>query len=207
VLVNNAGVVKDRGGVLDLDDGTLAETLEVNLFGPLRAARAFIPGMVARGYGSIVNISSIAGSTALGRGNFAYSVTKGGVDAMTRELAVALGRNVGVGVDRDVRERVLRADEEVTSCEVALDRIERDVAVRGLLLDLERSAIDPMDAEPGHPGMEPRLPGVAVDFAEGLEDPDMLRRNRGAAGGQNAREKRREDARSNHGCPPPWMRS
>jgi NAD(P)-dependent dehydrogenase (short-subunit alcohol dehydrogenase family) len=38
--------------------------------------------------GSIVNISSIAGVSALGRGNFPYSVSKSGVNQMTRELAV-----------------------------------------------------------------------------------------------------------------------
>jgi len=70
----------------------------VNLTGYFLCARAAGRGMVARGYGSIVNISSIAGSTALGRGNFAYSVTKGGVDAMTRELAVEWGRH-GVRVN------------------------------------------------------------------------------------------------------------
>ncbi|MBI2942375.1 MAG: SDR family oxidoreductase [Chloroflexi bacterium] len=40
------------------------------------------------GGGSIINISSIAGSSALGRGNFVYSVTKGGINQLTRELAV-----------------------------------------------------------------------------------------------------------------------
>lgn len=45
--------------------------------------------MIARGQGgSIVNISSIAGSSALGRGNFVYSVAKGGVNQFTRELAL-----------------------------------------------------------------------------------------------------------------------
>jgi NAD(P)-dependent dehydrogenase (short-subunit alcohol dehydrogenase family) len=38
--------------------------------------------------GSILNISSIAGSTALGRGNLPYSVAKGGVNQLTKELAV-----------------------------------------------------------------------------------------------------------------------
>jgi NAD(P)-dependent dehydrogenase (short-subunit alcohol dehydrogenase family) len=38
--------------------------------------------------GSIINISSIAGSSALGRGNFVYSVTKGGINQFTRELAI-----------------------------------------------------------------------------------------------------------------------
>jgi NAD(P)-dependent dehydrogenase (short-subunit alcohol dehydrogenase family) len=45
--------------------------------------------MIAAGRGgSVINISSIAGSSALGRGNFAYSVAKGGVNQLTRELAV-----------------------------------------------------------------------------------------------------------------------
>jgi NAD(P)-dependent dehydrogenase (short-subunit alcohol dehydrogenase family) len=45
--------------------------------------------MIARkAGGSIVSISSIAGSSALGRGNFVYSVTKAGIIQLTRELAV-----------------------------------------------------------------------------------------------------------------------
>ena len=45
--------------------------------------------MIRRGKGgSIVNISSIAGSSALGRGNFVYSTAKGGINQFTRELAI-----------------------------------------------------------------------------------------------------------------------
>jgi NAD(P)-dependent dehydrogenase (short-subunit alcohol dehydrogenase family) len=97
VLVNNAGI-NPRALPLEVDIETWQRVLAVNLTGYLLCARAAGRGMVARGYGSIVNISSIAGSTALGRGNFAYSVTKGGVDAMTRELAVEWGRH-GVRVN------------------------------------------------------------------------------------------------------------
>jgi len=42
--------------------------------------------------GNILNIGSIAGAAALGRGNFAYSVAKGGVHQMTKELAIEYGR-------------------------------------------------------------------------------------------------------------------
>jgi NAD(P)-dependent dehydrogenase (short-subunit alcohol dehydrogenase family) len=53
--------------------------------------------MLARGKGSIVNISSIGGVTALGRGNFAYSVGMGGIAQMTRELSTEwAGRGVRV---------------------------------------------------------------------------------------------------------------
>lgn len=53
--------------------------------------------MLAAGKGSIINIGSIGGITALGRGNFAYSVAMGGVIQMTRELSTEWsGRGVRV---------------------------------------------------------------------------------------------------------------
>lgn len=53
--------------------------------------------MLAAGKGSIINISSIGGVTALGRGNFAYSIAMGGVAQMTRELSTEwAGRGVRV---------------------------------------------------------------------------------------------------------------
>lgn len=97
VLVNNAGI-NPRALPLEVDIEVWQRVLAVNLTGYFLCARAAGRGMVARGHGSIVNVSSIAGSAALGRGNFAYSVTKGGVDAMTRELAVEWGRH-GVRVN------------------------------------------------------------------------------------------------------------
>jgi NAD(P)-dependent dehydrogenase (short-subunit alcohol dehydrogenase family) len=44
--------------------------------------------LAAKKPGAVVNISSIAGSSAIGRGNFAYSVSKGGVNQLTKELAI-----------------------------------------------------------------------------------------------------------------------
>jgi len=61
----------------------------VNLTGYFLCAQAAGRRMIAAGRGgAIVNISSINGSSALGRGNLAYSVTKGGVNMLTRELAI-----------------------------------------------------------------------------------------------------------------------
>ena len=97
VLVNNAGI-NPRALPLEVDIEVWQRVLAVNLTGYFLCARAAGRGMVARGHGAIVNVSSIAGSAALGRGNLAYSVTKGGVDAMTRELAVEWGRH-GVRVN------------------------------------------------------------------------------------------------------------
>ena len=56
-------------------------------------AREFANRLIAaKRSGQIVNISSIAGSSAIGRGNFAYSAAKGGVNQLTRELAIEWAR-------------------------------------------------------------------------------------------------------------------
>jgi len=71
---------------LTLDDWNKA--LAVSLTGYWLCTQEAGKRMIAQGSGgSIINISSIAGSLALGRGNFPYSVAKSGVNQMTRELA------------------------------------------------------------------------------------------------------------------------
>jgi len=63
--------------------------LDVNITGSFLCAQQAGRRMIAQGHGgAIVNLSSIAGSSALGRGNFAYSVSKGALNQFTRELAV-----------------------------------------------------------------------------------------------------------------------
>jgi NAD(P)-dependent dehydrogenase (short-subunit alcohol dehydrogenase family) len=89
ILVNNAGVALDAGKTpLDLDEETLRATLETNLTGALRLAQAFMPGMVARGWGRVVNVSSGMGQLAeMGGGSLAYRVSKAGLNVLTRVLA------------------------------------------------------------------------------------------------------------------------
>jgi NAD(P)-dependent dehydrogenase (short-subunit alcohol dehydrogenase family) len=91
VLVNNAGVLLDEGeGALRISDEMLRATLEVNLFGPLRTCRAFVPGMLERGYGRVVNVSSGAGQiTEASAYAPAYSVSKAALNALTRQIAFA----------------------------------------------------------------------------------------------------------------------
>jgi NAD(P)-dependent dehydrogenase (short-subunit alcohol dehydrogenase family) len=89
VLVNNAGVLIS-GAVLEMGDDLLRDTLEVNLLGPLRTARAFMPGMIERGYGRVVNVSSGAGSlTEATPYSPAYSISKAALNMLTRHLAFA----------------------------------------------------------------------------------------------------------------------
>ena len=88
LLVNNAGGATHTHPE-DVSDDEWSRLFELNISGYFRCARAAGRRMIAQGRGgAIVNISSIAGSSALGRGNFVYSTTKGAVNQFTRELAI-----------------------------------------------------------------------------------------------------------------------
>ncbi|WP_226662619.1 SDR family oxidoreductase [Alteriqipengyuania lutimaris] len=88
ILVNNAGM-RDRRALADLPRDAFSAMLETNLAAPYDLARRVAPGMIERGWGRIVNVSSIAGQIA--RGDVAYTASKGGLDALTRALAAELG--------------------------------------------------------------------------------------------------------------------
>jgi gluconate 5-dehydrogenase len=87
ILVNNAGI-RDRRRIADLDRSAVRRVLETNLIAPFDLARALSARM--RPGGRIINISSIAGQIARS-GDAAYTMSKGGLDAMTRALAAELG--------------------------------------------------------------------------------------------------------------------
>ena len=88
ILINNVGIGhRTRPEALDFADWR--QVMAVNLDGTFLCTREVGRRMIAAGRGgSIVNISSIAGSSALGRGNFVYSVSKGAIIQFTRELAI-----------------------------------------------------------------------------------------------------------------------
>lgn len=88
ILVNNAGI-NPLADVTELSDEDISETMKVNLISPLRLIRGLAPGMIQRRYGRIVNISSIWGSVSKPR-RLAYSISKTGLNGMTRSLAVEL---------------------------------------------------------------------------------------------------------------------
>jgi NAD(P)-dependent dehydrogenase (short-subunit alcohol dehydrogenase family) len=86
VLVNNAAI-GSHTPPLELTREHLIRLVDVNVGGCLFTAQALFPLLRAR-RGAIVNISSIAGSSALGRGNLPFSMTKAAVEQMTRDLAI-----------------------------------------------------------------------------------------------------------------------
>lgn len=90
VLVNNAGVFEPSLAV-DLTLESYARVLAVNLHAPVFLASRAARGMRARGYGRIVNITSIHGRFGEEQA-LSYDVAKGGLDQATRTLAIELSR-------------------------------------------------------------------------------------------------------------------
>jgi NAD(P)-dependent dehydrogenase (short-subunit alcohol dehydrogenase family) len=92
ILVNNAAMTDTYGDLVSYPDAALDRVLDVNLRGALYASRAAAVRMIAQGTGgSIVNITSVGGSQRAHHRNVVYDVSKGGIDALTRALAVELG--------------------------------------------------------------------------------------------------------------------
>ncbi len=91
MLINNAAVYPDEGrSVLEVELELVHATLETNFFGPLALCQALVPGMIRRGYGRVVNVSSGGGQLAT-MGDFApsYAVSKAALNALTRMVADA----------------------------------------------------------------------------------------------------------------------
>ena len=89
VLVNNAGVYPTQG-VFSVSEETFEMALEVNTLGAFRTCHAFVPTMVQRGYGRVVNVSSGGGSFGEGLGPAAYAVSKAALNALTVKIAQAI---------------------------------------------------------------------------------------------------------------------
>ena len=90
ILINNAGFLP-VGGIEDLDEELLNKTVAINLKGVLYCIRAVTPSMKARGYGKIVNVSSITGKNGDNTSSPVYGASKGAVITLTRSIARELG--------------------------------------------------------------------------------------------------------------------
>jgi 2-keto-3-deoxy-L-fuconate dehydrogenase len=87
VLLNAAGYVH-HGSVRDCSDDDWDFSFDLNVKSMHRTLRAFLPGMLAAGHGSIVNISSAAGVFKAAPNRYVYGATKAAVAALTRSVAV-----------------------------------------------------------------------------------------------------------------------
>ncbi|GAC1474110.1 MAG: SDR family NAD(P)-dependent oxidoreductase [Isosphaeraceae bacterium] len=89
ILVNNAGITGRTDLSWNLTPDEMRSVLDVNVMGPFLFCRQAVPGMLARGYGRVVNVASVAGK----EGNptlLPYSASKAAVIAMTKSLAKEL---------------------------------------------------------------------------------------------------------------------
>ena len=97
VLVNNAGIAEGAGAKFFLDDEATPEYWEkwvdLNLYGVMYTCKAIVPGMVERGFGRVVTISSGAGTQGLAIGMSAYAAGKGGAIGFMRHLAMETAKS------------------------------------------------------------------------------------------------------------------
>lgn len=91
VLVNNAGIVNNIATIAEMRPDAWAHEVQVNLSGAFHCVQAAAPGMARRGWGRVINLSSVAArSPSLGQP--AYAASKAGVIAFTQATAQEFGR-------------------------------------------------------------------------------------------------------------------
>jgi NAD(P)-dependent dehydrogenase (short-subunit alcohol dehydrogenase family) len=96
ILVNNAGV-NYRVSVLEYPEEEWDRVINTNLKGYFLMAQAVVPQMIEKGYGKVINMSSILGTVGLPH-QIAYASSKGGVDQMTKVMALEWAK-LGVRVN------------------------------------------------------------------------------------------------------------
>ena len=94
VLVNSAGIAKTMP-FLEFDLEVFTKTLHINVTGTFMCCQFAARLMSKNGFGRIINIASVAGMRAVGKGRTAYGTSKGAVIALTRQMAVEL---IGHGI-------------------------------------------------------------------------------------------------------------
>ena len=90
VVVNNAGIVNNIAPIAGMSPDAWAHELQVNLSGMFHVVRAAAPGMAERGWGRVINVSSIA-AIRPGLGQPAYAASKAGVIGFTKAVAQEFG--------------------------------------------------------------------------------------------------------------------
>ena len=86
ILFNCAGVVAN-GALLDCSEADWDFSVSLNMTAMFHMCRAFLPGMIDNGGGSIINMASVAGAVLAAPNRFAYGATKAGVIGMTKSIA------------------------------------------------------------------------------------------------------------------------
>jgi NAD(P)-dependent dehydrogenase (short-subunit alcohol dehydrogenase family) len=90
IVVNNAGIVNNIASIAAMTPEAWAHELQVNLSGMFHTVRATAPGMAERGWGRVINLSSVA-AIRPGLGQPAYTASKAGVIGFTKAVAQEFG--------------------------------------------------------------------------------------------------------------------
>jgi NAD(P)-dependent dehydrogenase (short-subunit alcohol dehydrogenase family) len=101
ILVNNAGTIEPRGGLsggqmgpfVDSDPAMWHRWIDLNIYGSLNCIHSMLSGMIDRGWGRVVQISSGAGSRGLPSGHSTYGAGKAGIEAAVRHIAIENAAN------------------------------------------------------------------------------------------------------------------
>ena len=94
VLYNNAGIMpSEDGSVIDISEATWDHIMNVNLKSAFLCSKYVLPHMIQQGQGSIINVASFVAFLGCTVPQDAYTVTKGGMLALTKSLAVQYGRH------------------------------------------------------------------------------------------------------------------
>ncbi|MDB5823180.1 MAG: NAD(P)-dependent oxidoreductase [Herminiimonas sp.] len=134
ILFNCAGFV-DSGTILDCDEKAWDFSFNLNVRSMYRMMRAFIPGMLAAGGGSIINMSSVASSIKGAPNRFVYGATKAAVLGMTRAVAadfIAKGIRCNAICPGTVESPSLRGriDSQARSSNQSVDEVEAAFVAR-----------------------------------------------------------------------------
>lgn len=90
VLINNAGIIRDSLFFF-MEDGAWEEVINTNLNAPFYITKLIVKNMIRNKKGSIVNVASVSGICG-NTGQANYAASKGGIIALTKTLAIELGR-------------------------------------------------------------------------------------------------------------------
>jgi NAD(P)-dependent dehydrogenase (short-subunit alcohol dehydrogenase family) len=143
VLVSNAGAASTPAPTLERSDESWRADLDINLLSAVRLDRALVPGMVERGSGVVVHVSSIA-SRFPQRTEASYAAAKAALNAYSRELATEVGEH---GV------RVVCVLPGFVATEGAVEHHQRIADQQGVgLVEVQQRIVDHLNVPMGRPG-------------------------------------------------------
>lgn len=139
ILINNAGVIDPIAEVATSDPAAWAQNISINLIGAYHVVRAVLPDMLAKGGGSIVNVSSGAAYRPL-EGWSAYCAAKAGLAMLTQAIALeTAGKGIRIfgfspgTIDTDMQVKIRASGMNMISRIPRADLSPVEHAVRGLL--------------------------------------------------------------------------